>query len=561
MFNRWSFFFLLSLFLSGSAFAQVLNVQNIDPSRVQERLATQPQQPVRASEVTTPGERKIEALPGAEKVTLTLHKIKFTGNTVFTTAELEPLYEDKLGKKISVADIQKIAHEITVKYREAGYILSQVIIPPQKVEKDGIVEMQVIEGHIDRVDVKGDAKAANKKLLLAYADHISAQKPLTLKVLERYALLANDLPGLTVRTVISPSKDKPGAADLTFVVTKKLFDAFVGYDNRSTKLLGPREMTGGLYINSLGIFPGAKTGVRTVLSDDTNELRYYEFTHGQQIGSDGLRFFTAADYTETKPDFAAIGLAGLPITGESVSATFGLNYPVIRARKQNLYINVLFKLLNSRSNFTNIPLFRDQVRSMRAGATYDFADDYKGINVIGGELSQGVNWFGSKAMPPSRLGGDLTYTKVNGNVSRLQLLPKNFSFLLAGTGQYAFDPLLSSEEFGYGGQAYGVAYDPSEIIGDRGIAGKAELRYDMPFAQKVFRQIQLYGFYDAGRIWNINKLTQPGRQSGTSAGGGVRFTMNKYVQGYFVVAKPLTRIVNNDGNKDVRGFFSITATV
>ena len=34
--------------------------------------------------------------------------------------------------------------------------------------------------------------------------------------------------------------------------------------------------------------------------------------------------------------------------------------------------------------------------------------------------------------------------------------------LAAGTGQYSFSKLLSAEQFGYGGEHYGVAYDPSE---------------------------------------------------------------------------------------------------
>jgi len=64
--------------------------------------------------------------------------------------------------------------------------------------------------------------------------------------------------------------------------------------------------------------------------------------------------------------------------------------------------------------------------------------------------------------------------------------------------QYALEPLLATEQFAYGGaqQALGRAYDPAEIIGDRGMAGSLELRMNLSPEKRFWQAMQLYVFYD-----------------------------------------------------------------
>jgi hemolysin activation/secretion protein len=114
--------------------------------------------------------------------------------------------------------------------------------------------------------------------------------------------------------------------------------------------------------------------------------------------------------------------------------------------------------------------------------------------------------------------------------------------LASASGQWASGVLYSSEQFGYGGQAFGRAYDASEITGDRGVAGGLELRYDgLRDLQSVTPQP--YVFYDVGSVWNKG-AGQPILQSGASAGLGLRFTTAWQQSGNIGMAWPLTRPVS-----------------
>jgi hypothetical protein len=54
-----------------------------------------------------------------------------------------------------------------------------------------------------------------------YAAKITADRPLNIRTLERYLLLANDLPGLRFSTTLKASKTEQAAATLWVEVTEK----------------------------------------------------------------------------------------------------------------------------------------------------------------------------------------------------------------------------------------------------------------------------------------------------------------------------------------------------
>jgi hemolysin activation/secretion protein len=71
-----------------------------------------------------------------------------------------------------------------------------------------VVTVQVVEGFVSSVSVKGDSARLNR-FLAQYGARIQASKPLKVQELERYALLANDLPGVSMQSVLTPSKNIP----------------------------------------------------------------------------------------------------------------------------------------------------------------------------------------------------------------------------------------------------------------------------------------------------------------------------------------------------------------
>src|SRR5579885_79722 len=204
------------MMLAGNSWAQTAPSLpgSVQPSQV--GAAIRSQQPGATPQVLPPVlAPKQEAPTGltaqAQKIKFQLNKIILKGNRIYSEAQLRPLYQHDLHHTITVAELFKIVQDITNYYRNNGYILSRAILPPQHV-KGGVVTIQVIEGYIGAVNVQGKPNGA-KCLVQKFGERIKACPPLQLSRMERYLLLANEIPGTQVRSVLSPSKTQTGAAD------------------------------------------------------------------------------------------------------------------------------------------------------------------------------------------------------------------------------------------------------------------------------------------------------------------------------------------------------------
>jgi hemolysin activation/secretion protein len=142
---------------------------------------------------------------------------------------------------------------------------------------------------------------------------------------------------------------------------------------------------------------------------------------------------------------------------------------------------------------------------------------------------------------------------------RLQRITSDINLLLGVRGQWSKDALLSSEEFGVGGINYGRAFDASEIVGDDGIAGKIELQWKQPVEWNLVQDYQVFGFYDAGTVWNDDATsTDLDRETITSAGFGVRTEFMEETSVDLTVAFPLNRDVATQEDDDPRIYFGMS---
>lgn len=500
-------------------------------------------------------------IPEGEKIHLKLSKVVFQGNTIYETGELQKIFKPFINKTISLANLQQLVDQVTKKYRDTGYILSQAILPPQKI-KNGVVKIVIIEGFISRILIQGNPGLA-RIYLEKYGQAILESKPLQMSVLERQMLLANDLPGLNVKAVITPSRNIPGAADLTLFASRKLVSAYLVYDNYGSRYLGPQETSFGVTGNSL-FTAGDSNALHFSTTARTREVQFSEFIHTQPLGSKGLTWLLGTNYTQTRPEFT---LTSSDIVGRSYSAFTNLTYPYLRSRTQNLSFIGAANYQNVTSTILGGPFYQDRIRSLSLSGAYDKTDHWQGYNTLSLSLERGFEVFGADMhFYQSRPKGRAAFTRSDLSASRLQTLTQRLSLYLGMQGQYAFNPLLVSEQFAFGGAYYGRGYDPSEIVGDRGLAGKVEFRIQTLPDFKWLQSVQYYAFYDAGKIWNLDSINLPGEQSAVSTGVGARLILVPQVQAEFFIAKPLTRKVStlvqmHANPNQARGFFQLIARI
>jgi hemolysin activation/secretion protein len=550
---------------AGNAMAQSEATGIADPSRAGEQLQQPDMTPEVEPELRVRDQRIQPAPAGAGKINFTLKSVNVEGASVYTDKQIQSLYADKIGQTVSLKEVYDIAGTLTLKYRNDGYILTQVVVVPPSTTANGVPTLRVVEGFVANITLqKADPNAPiNMATIEAYAGQLKNSSALNARDLERQLLLINDLPGVTARSVLSRS-ETPGATDVTIIVDYDLFDGVLSVDNFGSRYLGPWQLGAAGTANSWLGQNEAITLQTVVAPQSWYELVFGSLGYEMPIGDYGTKVKVLGSITDTDPGY---DLKQFDVKGRSYLLNVGATHPLIRSRTENLYGRLNFDWRRVKSSNDIEETRRDRLSVLRAGARYEFIDTLLGAaaNTVDMEISKGLGIFGASDEGDDNMtrdAADPQATKLEADIQRLQRVTDSVNVLVGARGQIASNALLSSEEFAVGGvYGFGRGYDPSEVTGDHGIAGKVELQWNDPMAldPSYIDSYQLYGFYDIGRVWNEDATTATQeRDSVAAVGGGVRFDLPHEMDGGFAVAFPLTREPATAGDRDPRFYVNFS---
>lgn len=521
-----------------------------EAQRVEERLppAVRPSDRPAPAPVPLPGSQDLSSFPE-----FLLRAVVIEGATVLTPAETKACTQGLAGKTVGAIEVTELTQCITRLYRERGYFLSRAIVPPQEV-LNGTLKVQAIEGYIAAVEPKGiDQADADAQFSAALNE-----RPGRLATFERALLLLADRYGYRVtgsQLAADPNDPARFIFQLAVEITPVAWRVYG--DNRGTEPNGPEQLLGWLGLNSLS---GADriAAQLFIAPTDTNELTFGDVNYAR-AWSQGLV------WTEIGASASHARDGGRPAILASVSEVerfYGrVTVPILRARAQSLWTHLAFDARDTEEYDPLGPDADEATRVLRVSANYTLTvNDTRGDAMV--ELSQGLNAFGASENSDAaltRFDGRPQFTKVRLDASAAHKFSDRWEFALSGAAQAADGALVAAEEFGGGGARFGRAYDYSEIIGDTGIAGSAELRWNWRNAFDAFAYLQLYAYADAVRTWNIGADPfQPDDESLSSAGGGLRVTPVAGVQANLEVAKPWSRDVATEGDRSPRIFVSVS---
>lgn len=494
--------------------------------------------------------RFAEQVPeGAAGITFRLAAIELEGNATIPTSTLEPLWHDLIGHDIPLSAVFDVAARIGAAYRNAGYVLSQALVVRQDIaQAGGRVRLRVVEGYVDHVVVADDVPGAPhiRQLL----EPIQRERPLTLATLERRLLLLNDLPGVNARATLRAGTDD-GAANMELVIQRDLNAASIAMHNRTVTAIGPVRIEASGERRSL--FGAFDREVLRYVTSANGRLNLLAYDGDAPVGANGATVSWAASMSKSKPKAGD----SFSFDTDSHDASVGVAYPVLRSRRANLSVRSTLAGYDGSSDILDgLQETRERIRSIRTGLTFDLTDDLGGIDLVDFEIDKGLSGLGaSRREDPTlaRLGSNPQFTKSTLYLARLQSLGGEWSLLAAATAQFTNDLLTSSEQFGLGGEMFLRAYDPSELLGDSGQAGKLELRYNADWGPAT---TTTYGFYDTGSVRLRSEGGPSTRESAGSCGLGLRLGARN-VKAFLEVAKPLHRPTVRSGAEDVRVFAGI----
>lgn len=432
------------------------------------------------------------------------------GATQFSGAEIASVLKDHTGRTLDTADIHAAANALMRHYRKAGFMLAKVYVPPQTFHE--VVLLDVEEGHIEpngiEVVNKGE-RVDTDAVRNIINSHIYPDRPLRRKALERALLLADDLPGTRIGSVIYPGVEV-GAARLRSVMSDEpLLSGNLDVDNFNNRQLGQVRVGTTLYVNSPS---GAGDQIVSRLVTSGARSNYAYLTYLRPLGSSGARVGASIDYLS----YDANALFGQGrIEGHATDARLYATYPLIRSRATNLNLRTDFshyRIIDRnpdnpsfvppasnpfadrerRLNLLQVSLSGDETHDALPNGTTLFEAIAVGGNV---DVAGDANHKAYDASGPQTHG---SFARFSLHLQRLQHLAGPWSAYASLDGQIASRNLDASQRFYLGGATSSAGYPIAEASGDVGTEVRLELRRD--FAPPWGGNLQSGLFYDWGWV-------------------------------------------------------------
>jgi len=570
-----------SVALGGAAGAQP--VPGIPPAgdavrEARERAATRPDAlgpapQIRFTSQTPPA--------NADELTFVLRGLAIEGDSVYGDAGLRETYGGLVGEEISLATLFDVAARLQARYRDDGYLFTRVLVPAQRIE-DGVARLEVVEAVLETVEIEEPAQPLGpvRELAERYVAPLRGMRNPRLAEIERVLLLLGDIPGISRAAAVPKLGDEGrGAVDLFINMERDVFDVTAFADNRQSPIIGDGLV--GLVVGFNSWSPRGDSSALSLFNsvgfdewgpESFRERNTLQADHVTFIGDDGASLALRALVSQSEPGDV---VADFDITGEQVEWEATLRWPALRTRPLSLALYGGFAWFDVRSvtpaastgsTPSGVPrptrdlVVDDRLRVIYAGVE-GLQRDAWGFTEGLLELRSGLDVM--NASPDSsdelsRQDGSASFFAIRGEVERTLSLPAGFSLWGKAWGQWADQPLLSTEEFSIGGPELGRAFHPSEASGDLGAGVAAELRVgDTANIRDLRVPFEVYGFADLAEVRNL-RGGAPVHYALVSGGMGVRAQLFGNTALNFEAAKPLNKPLLYDQRSDWRFLFSAT---
>ena len=458
--------------------------------------------------------------------------------------------------ELSFAQMQGVADKITERYRNAGFIVSNTFLPAQTVGPDQIVRIQVLEGQIGKIIVKG-TKRYRPAIISAAAEKLRG-KPLLKSDVDTALLYARDLPGVTVASTFQPG-EHTGDTDLIMIAHEKQpYQFTLGANNYGTDLTGKYRLQAGFeWDNPLRLGDTFNANVDYAL--DPSDNVYGSLTYRVPVGhTPGLTAVVGASRNELQINTGSF--AALNVKGPSSLYYGGLDWKYIN--QDDLQQVATLHLLTERSQLNSLGFRLSDEKFTVAEMTWGMLHTdrrFHGVDIMQVGVRKSIN---DDSLTPDLVSpqhdSNFLVTKVS--YTRLQFLSKSQRLNFKFVGQYTRDALIPLEQFAMGGPDSTRAYPIADALRDRGYYASLEYHVDAPgFGDKVspfygrpwreLLEFEVFFDYAKGFSAGANRQLTPesAELSGVGAGFIFRLPRFKHFEFHFDGAKSTSAQNASDG--------------
>jgi hemolysin activation/secretion protein len=458
-------------------------------------------------------------LPGAIRV----RKFNVIGSTVFSQADFDKITQAYLNRDILIADLFEIRSQITKLYLDEGYVTSGAVLPPQRIGKEaGIVEIQIIEGRVEDIQIRGNNRLSQDYLRSRIAQY--AGKPLNQKrLLSGLQLLRLNPLINNVRAELAAGV-QPGSSILTVEVGESpVWQSQISLDNHRSPSAGTdRRQAQIRNINLSGLGDSASAIYTNTNGSNSVDLNY-EIPINPQNTRVSVSYGTSGS-SVIEPPFNT-----LDIQSRSSYYELSLQHPIIKTPTQELEVGLTASHRQSQAQLLdNIPFpaagadvnGRTRLTALRFGQSYTQRSESE-VLAARSQFSVGVNALGATI---NSQGPDSRFLAWRGQGQYVKVLAPDSIFLVRADLQVASRAMLPFEQFGLGGADSVRGYRQDALLADNGVFASTEARF--PIARFAKDSILLVTpFVDFGTVWNNSSEKLP-QKTLLSTGLGLRYQLS-----------------------------------
>ncbi|MEG4417237.1 ShlB/FhaC/HecB family hemolysin secretion/activation protein [Microcoleus sp. LAD1_D5] len=500
--------------------------------------------------------------PTLPNTPIEVQKIQVVGSTILSQDEINALVNPLEGRSTTLEQLKQIADKITEIYLNRGYITSRAVLPPQTITA-GVVQIQVIEGKLARIEVEG-TKRLNPSYIRSRI-RLGARMPLSTASLEDQLRLLRVDPLFDNVEASLRAGDNEGESILIVRVSEaNPFQPTFSIDNYSPPSVGSerlgvslrhRNITGkgdelaGAYYRSIGDSDVFDFSYRVPLNAMNGTLQLRAAPNRNSIVQEPFDSFD--------------------ISGKSHLFEVSYRQPLRRTPIEEFALSAGFTYQTGRTFVAGEPVsfgIREESKGVSTTSAIKLGQDYirrdpQGAWAVRSQFTIGTSLFDATQYEGSDPDGQ--FFSWLGQVQRVQRLNDKHLLILQADLQLSANSLLPSQQFVIGGGQSLRGYRQNVRSGDNGFRVSIEDRITLQRDASGNPKLQLAPFLDAGTVWNVannpNKLTNQTFLAGV--GLGVIWEPIQRVNLRVDYAFPLVRISDKGDNLQDNGiYFNIIYT-
>jgi hemolysin activation/secretion protein len=492
----------------------------------------------------TPSQSKAQANPQTQtqpERQLYIQEYRVQGAHQLSPVQVEEAVYSYLGPGRTTEDVEHARAALEKAYQDKGYQTVSVQVPAQQV-RNGVVVLQVIEGKVGRLRVRGSRYFS--------LDQIKRQAPSmkegtvpNFNDVTRDIVALNQLPDRRVTPTLHAGVE-PGTVDIDLTVKDTLpLHGSMELNNRNSPNTSSLRLNGSVSYNNLwqlGHSLGFSFQVAPERADDAEVFSAYYLARFS--GAEWLSLLIQG--TKQDSNVSTLGSIAVAGRGEILGARAIITLPPGKDFYESLSLGIDWKHFDQRVALGTGTIVTP-ITYYPVSAVYTGTWVYQGSETdLNAGVTLGLRGLGSKdtEFDNSRFKASGNFFYFRGDLSHTQDLPCGWQVYGKVQGQIADQPLVNSEQIGGGGLGTVRGYYEAEELGDSGIFGTVELRSPslLGWMGKKGDEWRFYGFLDAGRLTLRNPLPeQISRFDLMSYGGGTRVQVYDHFNGSLDIGVPL----------------------